>query len=391
MPTICVSTPKRIAQRFFATDCYSWLSARDCIRLARKETLTRKTVFFFAAFEGDAFEHLRQHTKAMVLGPRCIIDCYDNDTDIPNVPSPIFNVTLRGHFVCTSGLRAADKEHVERLVHYMGGHFNGNELSANTTYLVTATTMSVKYEKAVAHGIRPVTIAWVDAVWQRSQTEHFGVTETDATAQRLWEEHRVPLFHKLGFTSTGIGTAERAQLKALIESNGGTYYGTFKSEQIDILIVRRSQTDSDKFRAAVKCGKTCLTPEWFADSVSSGYTLATEAYRVDGGAAAQRKMVVSTPTNTTQLGPIVDGAARVRSESSFNPDCTSLSAIGVQNLTVNESRMSTVPAAARPADKSSEDVATYKRLFAALSVTQAKKSGAFLDGCNVISMNYSDS
>lgn len=326
----------------------------------------------------------------MILGPRCIIDCYDNDSDLPNVPSPIFNVTLRDNFVCTSGLRSADKEHIERLVHYMGGHFNGNELSANTTYLVTATTMSVKYEKAVAHGIRPVTIGWVDALWQLSQTEHFIVTETNATAQQLWLEHRIPLFYKLNITSTGIGTPERAQLKTLIESNGGTYHGTFKSELIDIVIVRRTQTDSDKFRAAIKCGKTCLTPEWFVDSVASGFTLATEAYRVDGDVNASRKLVISTPSKVAKRnGSGADGAG-VRSDISFNPDNTNLSAIGMGNVTVNESRMSTAAPARRSDDKSmggkseADNVTAYKQLLASVSVQQAKKSGAFLDGCNVM-------
>lgn len=375
--------PQHIADRFESTDSISWISEPDCIRMASADAqpqLTRKSVFLFAEFAGAAFDQLRT-TKALILGPLCVIHCFLNDTNIPNIPSPIFNVTLRDQHVCSSSLPVATREHVQRLVQYMGGQFNAHELSANTNYLITATTMSVKYEKAVAYGIRTVTPAWVDDLWQRSRSDTNFVLSPE-NADRLYEEHRIPLFHKLGITSTGIGAEQRTQLKALIEANGGLYHGTFKSELIDILAVQRSQTGSDKFRAAVKCRKTCLTPEWFTDSVQKGFALPIEEYRVLPAAAPNavlsKGLSVSTPTKRAPTN-----------ESAFNANCTNLSEI-MGNVTVDESRMCVSAGNTSSSSRASGSAAhagkadnAYKVVLANINVQQAKKSGAFLDGCNV--------
>lgn len=371
---------QRIADRFDSTDSYRWLSESDCLKLAQTAVppLTRKSVFIFSTFGGDAFDQVRR-TKAMLLGPKCIIDCFLNDTNIPNVPSPIFNVALRHHTVCTSGLKAAEKDEVQRLVHYMGGQF-GSDLSANTTYLVTNTTMSIKYEKAVSFGIRTVKPDWTRRLWQLSQSDDVVLSADgdNAYARQLYEEHRIPIFHQLGITSTGISVALRTQLKALVEANGGIYHGSFKSELIQILMVTRSQTGSDKFKAAVKCRKTCLTPEWFTDSVERGYALPIEEYRVVGpepaSSAHPKPITGSTPTK-----------AHAPNESAFNADCTNLSDI-MGNVTVNESRMSTTgrpsTSAGQPVHGSRVDN-SYKVVLANINAQHAKKSGAFLDGCNV--------
>lgn len=359
---------QRIAERFDTNENYSYLSEADAIQLAQTQTLTRKTIFLFAEFDGAAFLKLRK-TSATILGPRCIIDCFHNEYNIPNVPSPLFNVALRENTVCTSGLKTIEKNDVERLVQYMGGNFLANDLAMNTTYLVTNTTMSIKYEKAVENGIRCVTLDWVHRMWQLSTTE--GVVLDASNADKLYAEHRIPHFHKLGITSTGIAQAQRTQLKTLIEANGGIFYGSFKSELINILVACRSQTGSEKFRAAVKCRKLCLTPEWFFDSVTRGYTLPVNDYCVVAPLAEPsvrtKVAAASTPTKTMPVN-----------ESAFNADCTNLSDI-MGNVTVNESRMSSGGAAlgGNRADNS------YKAVLANINVQLAKKSGAFLDGCNV--------
>lgn len=383
------SVVQRIADRFDSADSYRWISDADCLHLAATATtpLTRKSVFIFSTFSGEVFDRMRL-TKAMLLGPKCIIDCFLNDTNIPNVPSPIFNVALRHHTVCTSGLKAADKDNVQRLVYYMGGQFD-SDLSASTTYLVTNTTMSIKYEKAVSFGIRTVKPDWTQSLWQLSQSDDVVLSEDgdQEDARRLYEEHRIPIFHQLGITSTGISATLRTQLKALVEAHGGIYHGSFKSELIQILMVTRSQTGSDKFKAAIKCRKTCLTPEWFTDSVARGYALPIEEYRVYGpetsAAVSSRAIAGSTPTKA--LAP---------NESAFNADSTTLSDI-MGNVTVNESRMSLLSrtATAATSDRHQQPANggrldhVYKVVLANINVQQAKKSGAFLDGCSVSIVN----
>lgn len=160
---------------------------------------------------------------------------------------------------------------------------------------------------------------------------------------------KVPLFYKIGISSTGISGALKANVKELVESNGGKFYGAFKSELIDVLIATESNKTSEKFRAAVKCRKTCLTPAWITDSVNKGYALNIEAYRLDVPPSLMRKHLhVSTPTKRS-LGP---------NESAFNADFTNLSEI-IGNVTVNDSIASSVAMGTKPKGELYLDVSNY--------------------------------
>lgn len=178
----------------------------------------------------------------------------------------------------------------------------------------------------------------------------------------------MPLFHNISVTTTGLVGSRRDRLSALIKENGGKYYGSFKSEIIDILILDRSQKHSEKFKAAMKCKKNCLTPEWITDSVAKGYALPIAEYRVDEDLTP--KLQISTPNRDITTQP------------SFSGDCTGLSEIScnVDNLTINETM---VGRSKSTVHKDSSEHKEYKVLLANLTVKQAKAAGPFLDGCNV--------
>lgn len=180
------------------------------------------------------------------------------------------------------------------------------------------------FQQAAINNIQIVTPDWVHSLWEQSVR---GDLEATITIDTLNDRFRVPIFNKLGISSTGILGAKKTQLVKLIESNGGKFFGAFKSELIDVLIATAEHTSSDKFRAAVKCRKMCLTPEWITESVAKGYALPIDPFRLEVPAALARKqLLVSTPTK--RLAP--------PNESAFNADCTNLSEI-IGNITVNES------------------------------------------------------
>lgn len=81
-----------------------------------------------------------------ILGPQCIISCLVNEFGVPNTNSPVFNVLLRERLICSSGLNAAEKSKIQKLVEFMGGSFQVTELTQSTSHLVTNTVMSLKYE-----------------------------------------------------------------------------------------------------------------------------------------------------------------------------------------------------------------------------------------------------
>lgn len=217
--------------------------------------------------------------------------------------------------VCASGLSKTEKEKIGQLVCYMGGHYIPDNLNSITTHLVTNTVQSKKYEQAAIHGKKIVNKSWVQAAWESCQT-------SNAHASTLDAKHKIPIFYGLSFTSSGL--SEKDKIKSMIEENGGTYYGAYKSDCIDILLTQRQHTNSEKFKAAVNGNKDCLTPDWITDSIKKGYALPIAGYKINSGRG--RKISKSTPVKET-------GAKS--DESHFLGDCTNISEI-VSNLTVNE-------------------------------------------------------
>lgn len=220
-----------------------------------------------------------------------------------------------------------------------------------------------RFQKAVAYKMQTLLPEWVFDCWKLCQKRLI-----NAATDELHEKYKVPLFNNINVTTTGIVGARRDKLSSILKENGGKYHGTFKSELIDILILDRTQTRSEKFKAAIRCKKNCLTPEWITDSVAKGYALPVAEYRVDGDQSP--KLQISTPNKDLTAQP------------SFSGDCTSISEISCNVTTVNETVIG--PSKSITNTESSSGVQkSYKVILANIQVKQAKEAGPFLDGCNV--------
>ena len=337
----------------------------SCIKM-RKQNLTRKNVFVFEKFEGDSFKHI-SGSKAMVIGPRCLISCITNDDDIPSALHPVFNVVMKNLVISMSGFNGLIKTEISRLVKYMGGTYFEN-LNGATTHLVSNTVQSEKYEMACEKKLKVMHVDWVTTAWERSQSEDFHASEEE------FDRFRLPIFYNLTFSSTGLILSTRVSLQKEIQANGGKFMGAFKSEEVNILLLNEDKKDSEKFRAAYKCKKECLTPEWVFDSVKVGYALPLTDYSVIANLRG------STPKKDMLM-----------TSKDFNADNTALSEIshihsGNTNLTINDSMMSSTSVRSTRSNKLSmakQDERKFKRALDEITPQMQKKAGLFLDGCNV--------
>ncbi|XP_055635302.1 DNA topoisomerase 2-binding protein 1-A [Toxorhynchites rutilus septentrionalis] len=345
----------------------SWIDEEECLRIP-PEQLTKKHVFVFEQFSGEAFEYIRA-ANAVLIGPRCLISCFQANEAIPLGMHPVSNTAMRNLTVCSSGLKPEEKSKISQMVFYMGGCYL-DILTGSCTHLVASTVKSVKYEKAAEIKLRIMHPDWVKDVWEQSQKKM--VNAKDA----IFTKHALPVFYSLTITSTGLSTQKRNQVKQLIEENGGKYIGAFKSEITDILILEKDNVGSAKFQGAVRCKKECLSPAWVIDSVEKGYALPVANYEI-------RSLKSSTPTK--------DDPAMM-SGRDFNPDSTQLSMIShvhSRSLNINESMMSMVQGNRPSTNIISDPISVpgqkqkYRDVLAKINLLQAKKAGLFLDGCNI--------
>uniref|UniRef100_A0A182RSY5 BRCT domain-containing protein n=1 Tax=Anopheles funestus TaxID=62324 RepID=A0A182RSY5_ANOFN len=352
-----------------------WITEDECLKMD-ENALTKRHVFVFEKFTGAAFEHARK-SPSTVIGPRCLISCFMDNETIPLGVHPVYTTAMRNLTICSSGLKAKEKSLVSQLVCHMGGYYL-DVLNASCTHLVSSTVKSVKYEKAAECKLLIMHPDWVSAVWEESQQRDLHATEPS-----IIKRYQLPVFYALTITSTGLTAARKNVIKSLIESNGGNYVGSFKSETTDILILEKTGTESAKFRGAVRCNKECLTPEWVVDSAANGYVLPVREYEV-------KSLKASTPTKGDEAAAGSGNVGIRMSGGQFNPDCTQLSDISHANFssrneTINESMIGTgdgiLPATsgfARPGGSQ-----RYREVLARMTVQQAKKAGHVLDGCSV--------
>jgi topoisomerase (DNA) II binding protein 1 len=274
---------------------------------------------------------------------------------------------MKGLVVSLSGFNGLAKTELSKLIKYMGGTYFDN-LTAATTHLVSNTVQSEKYEIAGQKKLKIMNGDWVKDSWSKSQLEDFHATDSE------FDRYLLPIFHNLTFSSTGLPQTTRVNLQKEIESNGGKFMGAFKSEVVNILILNKEKKDSEKFRAAVKCRKDCLIPEWVFDSVKIGYALPIGEYTVSSD------MKVSTPKKTPRL-----------TSQEFNGDNTALSDIShipsglsTTNATINDSMLSVASVRSTRSTKMAQNNdRRFKKLLDEITPQLQKKAGLFLDGCNV--------
>lgn len=242
-------------------------------------------IFLLDDFESLSYGHLRT-SKALILGPRCIISCYMNNRPIPLGKSPVFTAAMQDLVISTSGMTVDNKRQIEQLVLWMGGYYV-DDLSTSVTHLVSSIVTSTKYENAKLAGIRVMHPDWVEDVWNRSKTENILGTNQE------FDKHFLPIFYKLNICSSGLSIEIRKKIQNLVETHKGNFCNSFKSSTTDILILNHGQENSEKYKVAIQRNKQCLTPEWIIDSNKTGYALPFENYKV------QSNLKISTPNKSS--------------------------------------------------------------------------------------------
>lgn len=259
------------------------ISKNDCLKLDIT-TLTKQMIFLLDDFESLSYGHLKP-SKALILGPQCIISCYMNNRPVPLGKSPVFTTAMQDLVISTSGMSVESKRKIEQLVLWMGG-FYVNDLLTSVTHLVSLIVTSTKYENAKLAGIKVMHPDWVEDVWNRSKNENVLATNSE------FDKHVLPIFYKLNICSSGLDVNIRKKIKDLVEMHKGNFCNSFKSSTTDILILNNGQQNSEKYKVAIQRNKQCLTPEWIIDSAKSGYALPFENYKI------LSNIKISTPVKT---------------------------------------------------------------------------------------------
>ncbi|KAI8033568.1 DNA topoisomerase 2-binding protein 1-A [Drosophila gunungcola] len=343
--------------------------------------LTKKDVFVLAQFDGDFFEQLQQ-TRALILGPPCLITCLRRDEPIPLGSSAIYTTAMRDLQVSATGITPQKKEELSRLIHWMGGAYF-QSFGHRTTHLISNTIKSSKYEQATLNGVPVMHVDWVQYVWDQSRrSQREGIRATDAD----FDKYRLPIFFGANITCSGLDVARKDQVMRLVNENGGIYHRAFRSQVVDIVITDQSKTDTEKYKAAVRYKKDILLPEWIFDSSQRGYALPTKDYEVRPGKKA------STPNKSTRMSATPAADQTQLSDLSRISFVSGSRRMGSDLTTVNES-ISSLPGnspakdllrqATTTSSSSSSSGRSYQQVLAEICPRQAKKAGAFLDGCCV--------
>lgn len=361
--------------------------------------LTKKDVFVLAQFEGELFEQL-QLTKALVLGPPCIVACLQENAPVPLGSSPIYATAMRDLQISASGISSKEKEDIKKLIHWMGGHYFQN-FGRNITHLISNTIKSNKYEHATLNDVPVMHTDWVQGVWAccRSGANGTSISATDPQ----FDKYRLPTFFGANITCSGLDTARKEAVMRLVNENGGIYHRAFRSQQVDIVITEQSKTDTEKYKAALRFKKDILLPEWIFDSHERGYALPTKQYEVRAGKQ------VSTPTkrhhgNHGSHGSHANQTAADNTQLSDLSRISFVSAPGRRmcsdNTTLNETVSSNCSIGTRSGGAggagggasgsgllkqatSNHKQQLYQETLAEISPRKAKKAGGFLDGCCV--------
>jgi topoisomerase (DNA) II binding protein 1 len=187
-----------------------------------------------------------------------------NGKSTPEGSYHICNLAMRDMIITATNLTKEEKKEVKRLVQFMGARYL-DDLTDTVTHLVSKSVTSLKYEVAAQDKKSIMHFDWVKSVWKKSQNIREIVRGDDSQ----FDSYKLPTFFNLVLTSTGLKIPERNAIKALVEENGGRYNSSFTKE-VNILIMEKEAIGSQKFTAAVKMKKLCLSPAWVHDSVAAG-------------------------------------------------------------------------------------------------------------------------
>ncbi|KAK7027481.1 hypothetical protein SK128_007595 [Halocaridina rubra] len=340
-----------------------WRTAEECLGLQP----TKQDAFVCEPFEGDAFNYLKSDNfKCIVIGPRCLLSCLHCKLSIPELPSPIHNISMHRMIITLTGFEKEKKEIFRNIITRSSGIYSNN-FSDSVTHLVADTVGSPKYMVAVEREVPIMTGEWLTSVW-KAVCKDFR-RDVSATDEQFLS-YKCPVFKKLVICVSQMPRKAKDALKKKIEENGGIYSASLDMHDTSILIV--PTPEGEKYKFAKNWRIMCLTPDWINDSVEIGHALDMKGYEVEHTKA-------STPTddNLSNVPPDISVVSTIMNET------------GQGVIHVNETLQQTVlhdSTLLRRNSMLEEHVAAVDDI----DLAQAMKAGHFLDGCIIFLSGFGE-
>ena len=176
---------------------------------------------------------------------------------------------MKNLFICFSGIESKEeRKRMVKICRYLGGIYS-NGLKDVTTHLVTNDVFSQKYYFASQHKMKIMKPEWIQEMWQKSQEGSCNLNPEDPSFDR----YKLPIFHKIIASATGLDSNVKKKLMENFEANGGDFSQVFKTATVKIIFLLPKDLDSAKAKAAAKFDIKCVHPSWVDDSIAAGYAL----------------------------------------------------------------------------------------------------------------------
>ncbi|XP_039285519.1 DNA topoisomerase 2-binding protein 1-B [Nilaparvata lugens] len=358
-----------------------------------REEKTNKSIIV-EKFEGHLFEYLKRQ-KCYVCGPKCLQICLAEKKPLPQNKSPVFITAMRDLVVSASnippqikvvpvavkalkpGSSTEDKldffseaETMKRFDHKNIVKLLGVCMKEAPLYTIMEFMLYGQchiIQKAIEKGIPIMTVEWVDAVWNE------GIRRNVHATNSQFNKYKCPVFLDLFVTVSNMPQSDKEKIKRLINSNGGTYSKEMKKNETSVLIISNVK-NSQKFTFAQEWKLPCVSPLWVYESVEKGYALPVDDY------VMKPTVHSSTPTKDDQLERMSFGAADISAVAGTSLSYQSGSLPSCNDTTLLFNKAAALKSAAK--SKSSAQH-SYKTDLDKLNLTDAKRAGAFLEGCKV--------
>ncbi|KDR12289.1 DNA topoisomerase 2-binding protein 1-B isoform X2 [Zootermopsis nevadensis] len=336
-----------------------WISEQSCASLEP----SKQDVFVFQQFEGEIFSKY-VNLKCVLLGPRCVLSCLMEGSPIPESCSPIFTTAMRGLVVTTTNFSGQEKEDLVNKIKYMGALFS-SKLVGGTTHVVAKNVLSVKYEKAVERNLPIMTGQWVHSVWEASCKRNIHACDPE------FQAYKCPVFHGLTITCSNLPRQQKEEIRKLINDNGGVFSGQLECDNTKLLVI--ANLTGEKYKYAREWKLPCVLPSWVCESAKEGYAVSVEPH------LTPHKEVVrcSTPNpDETRLLPHYSMVSAITESDATHVNETAAD-------TIIDSFLTKKVDVIRNAQTQPSGASNYSEILEKLDLTEAKKAGPFLDGCNV--------
>ncbi|CAH8530265.1 unnamed protein product [Dicrocoelium dendriticum] len=243
----------------------------------------KRTSFVLCRFEGECFEHLRS-LGAAIYGPQIILHYVRENKALPKVSYPLFSTALMGAIATVTSVTGSEREYLLKSIEMLHGHAS-RDLFDGVNVVITPKVGSKKYLVGASRGLHILLPSWIKEAWRLSAIQD----PIDMMLPVYTERFRVPIFSQLVICVSGLSAEERKEVSDLVLKHGGRYSGMMKIGETTHLIVK--QAAGLKYSHAKKWKIQIVSVRWLVDSVSKGYAMDEEEYRVP-----ENKENCSTPT-----------------------------------------------------------------------------------------------